>query len=52
MINYQNPDEDYQRYFARSTSIRAWMGVEFWSVGKKFWVGYVIRRPGEVGASV
>jgi hypothetical protein len=43
---------DCQRFFSRETSIRLWIGVKYWKAGKKFWVGYAVRCPDGVGATV
>lgn len=43
---------DCQRYFTATTSVRLWIGVKYWKAGKRFWVGYAIRRPGGVEATV
>ena len=43
---------DCQRYFMVTTSVRLWVGVKYWKTSKKFWVGYAVRRPGGVGATV
>src|SRR5436190_19525698 len=54
-VNNESPTKlmnDCQRYFTRSTSIRVWIGVKFWSQGKKFWVGYAVRRPAGLGATI
>ena len=54
-VNHESPTKlmrDCQRYFSATTSVRLWIGVKYWKAGKKFWVGYAVRRPGGVGATV
>jgi hypothetical protein len=51
-VNNESPPKllsDCQRYFSRHTSIRVWVGVEYWQAGRKFWVGWAERRPGGLG---
>ena len=55
VVNHESPNKlmrDCQRYFSATTSVRLWIGVEYWKAGKKFWVGYAVRRVGGVGATV
>jgi hypothetical protein len=51
-VNNESPNDllaDMQRYFRRQTSIRVWVGVEYWKRSRKFWVGWGERRPGGIG---
>lgn len=38
-----------QRYFAAITSVRFYIGVKIWLAGKRFWVGWGVRRPNGTG---
>ena len=54
-VNHESPTKlmnDCQRYFTATTSVRVWIGVKYWFVEKKFWVGFAQRSPGGVGATV
>jgi Uma2 family endonuclease len=46
-VNHESPTklmEDCHRYFHNSTSIRVWIGIKVWIVGRKFWVGWGERN--------
>ena len=43
---------DCQRYFTATTSVRLWIGVKYCTARRKFWVGYAVRHPAGVGATV
>lgn len=54
-VNHESPTKlmnDCQRYFTATTSVHLWIGVKYWTADKKFWVGFAVRRPGGVGATV
>ena len=54
-VNHESPTKlmnDCQRYFIATTSVCLWIGVKYWTADKKYWVGYAVRRPGGVGATV
>jgi len=54
-VNNESPQKlliDCQRYFSRHTSVRIWIGVKYWTAGRKFWVGWAERRPGGIGGRV
>src|ERR1700737_2295743 len=54
-VNHESPTKlmnNCQRYFTATTSVRVWIGVKYWFVEKKFWVGFAQRSPGGVGATV
>ena len=46
-VNHEGPKkliEDCHRYFHNRTSIRVWIGIKVWVVGRKFWVGWAERN--------
>jgi len=54
-VNHESPMKlmnDCQRYFTATTSMRLWIGIKYWTTSEKFWVGFAVRRPGGVGATV
>jgi hypothetical protein len=54
-VNNESPTKlmnDCQRYFTATASVRLWIGAKCWRAGKKIWVGFAVRRPGGVGATV
>ena len=54
-VNHESPTKlmnDCQRYFTATTSVRLWIGVKYWPANRKFWVGFAVRHPDGVGATV
>jgi len=54
-VNNEGPAKlraDCHRYFANSTSVTVWIGIQVWVQGRKFWVGWAERAPADNRATI
>ena len=43
---------NFQRYFIATISVCLWIGIKYSTASKKFWVGFVVRYPDGVEATI